>query len=147
MDYLWSPWRYQYVSKSAPPLGCIFCVASSEHRDKEHFIVHRGEHNFVILNRYPYSTGHLMIAPYVHIATLEATPQPAIHEMMQLAREAEIRLREAYRAQGLNLIKSASTAKLKIELTNACTLLAAIGVPAVTMRSTKAITSRRSSVV
>ncbi len=103
MDYLWTPWRYQYVSKSAPPLGCIFCISSSEKRDKEHLIVHRGEHNFVILNRYPYSTGHLMIAPYEHIATLEAASEPAIHEMMRLAREAEIHLREVYRPQGLNL--------------------------------------------
>ena len=103
MDYLWSPWRYQYVSKAAPPAGCIFCLASSGHQDKEHHIVHRGEHNFVILNRYPYSTGHLMIAPYEHIATLEAAPDPTIHEMMQLAREAEILLREVYRPQGLNL--------------------------------------------
>ncbi len=103
MDYLWSPWRYQYVSKSPPPEGCFFCIASSEHRDQEHLIVHRGEHNFVILNRYPYSTGHLMIAPYGHIATLEAASGPTIHEMMQLAREAEIHLREVYRPQGLNL--------------------------------------------
>jgi ATP adenylyltransferase len=103
MDHLWSPWRFQYVTKSGPAAGCIFCVQPSENRDKENHIIHRGEHNFVILNLYPYSTGHLMIAPYEHIATLEAASEPAIHEMIRLARQAEIHLREIYRPQGLNL--------------------------------------------
>jgi ATP adenylyltransferase len=103
MDYLWSPWRYQYVSKSEPAAECIFCVKASEDRDKENHIVHRGALNFVILNLYPYSTGHMMIAPYEHVATLEAAPEPALHEMMQLARRAEVHLREVYRPQGFNL--------------------------------------------
>jgi ATP adenylyltransferase len=103
MDYLWSPWRYQYVSKSGPATGCIFCIKSAEQRDDENFIVYRAERNFVILNIYPYSTGHLMIAPYEHIATLEGASELAVAEMMQLAREAEIHLREIYKPQGLNL--------------------------------------------
>jgi len=70
MDYLWSPWRYQYVSKASHAPGCIFCVKGAEDRDQENHIVHRGAHNFIILNLYPYSTGHLMVAPYEHIATL-----------------------------------------------------------------------------
>jgi ATP adenylyltransferase len=103
MDYLWSPWRYQYVSKSGPASGCIFCVKSSEQRDDENYVVHRAARNFVILNIYPYSTGHLMIAPYEHLATLGAAEEEVAAEMMQLARQAEIHLREIYRPQGLNL--------------------------------------------
>jgi ATP adenylyltransferase len=103
MDYLWSPWRYQYVSKSTPASGCIFCLKGSENRDKENYIVHRGAYNFVILNRYPYTAGHMMIAPYEHIATLEAAPEATLNEMMQLSRLAEIHLRALYNPQGFNL--------------------------------------------
>jgi len=103
MDYLWSPWRYQYVTKSAPLVGCVFCVAWTEERDREHYVVHRAQHNFVMLNLYPYSTGHLLIAPYQHIATLEAAPEPVTQEMMQLVRQSEVHLRAAYRPQGLNI--------------------------------------------
>jgi ATP adenylyltransferase len=103
MDHLWSPWRYQYVSKSGPVAGCIFCSKSSEQRDEENHIIYRGSLNFIILNLYPYSTGHLMIAPYEHLATLEAAPEPLLQEMMQLARLAEIHLREVYRPHGFNL--------------------------------------------
>ena len=103
MDHLWSPWRYQYVSKSGPVAGCIFCIKASEDRDRENYIVHRGSHNFVILNLYPYSSSHLMIAPYEHVPSLEAASTETVAEMMQLARLAEIHLRSVYRPQGFNL--------------------------------------------
>jgi len=103
MDHLWSPWRYQYVSKSVPVAGCIFCVKSSEQRDPENYIVHRGAGGFVILNIYPYSTGHLMIAPYEHIGSLEGLSEPAVTEIMQLTRLAERHLNRIYRPQGLNI--------------------------------------------
>jgi ATP adenylyltransferase len=103
MDHLWSPWRYQYVSKAAPVTGCIFCVKSSENRDRENYIVYRGPRTFVILNIYPYTTGHLMIAPYEHVASLEPAPEPAVEEMMRTARQAEIHLRRIYNPQGFNI--------------------------------------------
>ena len=62
MDRLWSPWRFTYISKAAPSDACIFCAKSAERRDRENFIVFRGERNFVLLNLYPYTNGHLMIA-------------------------------------------------------------------------------------
>ena len=92
MDQLWSPWRYQYVSTPASTSGCIFCVKGSEDRDKENYIVHRGEHSFVILNLYPYSTGHLMVAPYAHVPDLESASEAALNEIMKLARLAQIHL-------------------------------------------------------
>jgi ATP adenylyltransferase len=103
MDHLWSPWRYQYVSKSAPSAGCLFCVKGSEQRDKENYVVHRGPKTFVILNIYPYTTGHLMIAPYEHVASLEPASEPTLDEMMRMARLAEINLRQIYRPQGFNV--------------------------------------------
>jgi ATP adenylyltransferase len=103
MDYLWSPWRYQYVSTAGPADECIFCKKASERKDEENFVVHRGRLNFVILNLYPYTSGHLMIAPYAHVATLEAAGGEALAEMMELTREAERHLREVYRPKGLNV--------------------------------------------
>jgi ATP adenylyltransferase len=102
MDYLWSPWRYQYVSKAQPTDECVFCALAAGD-DAENYIVHRARLNFVVLNRFPYTTGHLMIAPYAHVATLEQAGAEALAEMMELTREAELRLRAVYRPKGLNI--------------------------------------------
>ena len=104
MDRLWSPWRYRYISSGTPPAeGCIFCVKSSESRDEENLIVFRGERNFVLLNLYPYTNGHLMVAPYAHVATLEAADEATLTEMMRLTQASERHLRRLYRAPGMNL--------------------------------------------
>ena len=108
MDHLWSPWRYQYVSSaSGVPAGkdfCLFClVAQGAHEDAKNLVVLRAELCFVLLNRYPYSSGHLMIAPYEHVASLEPTPEATLDEMMRMARLAEIHLRKVYRPQGFNV--------------------------------------------
>jgi Diadenosine tetraphosphate (Ap4A) hydrolase and other HIT family hydrolases len=103
MDHLWSPWRYQYVSKSGPAAGCIFCLKGSQQQDRENHVIHRGPLTFVILNLYPYTTGHLMIAPYEHIASLEPASEATVKEMMQMARLAEIHLRQVYQPQGFNI--------------------------------------------
>ena len=103
MDHLWSPWRYTYVSQASPSDPCIFCEKASEGRDAESYVVHRGRKNFVLLNVYPYTTGHLMIAPYEHVATLEQTSEETLAELMVLTRIAEQRLRAVYHPQGLNI--------------------------------------------
>ena len=103
MDHLWSPWRYQYVNKSGPAAGCIFCAKGSEQRDRENYVLYRGSRNYVILNLYPYSTGHLMVAPYEHLANLAAAPADTVDEMMRIARLAEIHLREVYNPHGFNI--------------------------------------------
>jgi ATP adenylyltransferase len=103
MDHLWSPWRYQYITKTDHSQGCIFCEKSSAQQDRENLILFRGEHNFVLLNLYPYATGHLMIAPYVHVATLEETEDATAAEMIMLARQAQRHLREIYGAPGFNI--------------------------------------------
>jgi ATP adenylyltransferase len=103
MDHLWTPWRYRYVSTFAEAVGCLFCRVSAETDDRKNHILLRAKLNFVMLNRYPYSSGHLMIAPYAHVATLEESDPLALQEMMSLAQRAETVLRSVYRPDGLNL--------------------------------------------
>ena len=103
MDHLWSPWRYAYVSNVTPSDACIFCEKAAQDRDAENYILHRGAKNFVLLNLYPYTTGHLMIAPYEHVATLEDAAADTMAEMMALARLAEKHLRTIYGPRGFNL--------------------------------------------
>jgi ATP adenylyltransferase len=103
MDYLWTPWRYQYITAQGEPGECVFCVAARSTDDRAHLVVHRGTSNFVILNRYPYTSGHVMVVPYLHLANLEELPGETFDELMSLSREAVRRLRQVYRPEGLNL--------------------------------------------
>lgn len=103
MDYLWTPWRYQYISKTADPSECIFCAAAAAQEDSLRLIVHRAKHNFVILNRFPYTNGHMMVVPYQHAPSLEDLPDGTLAEMMLLARTATRHLRALYGPEGLNL--------------------------------------------
>lgn len=103
MDRLWSPWRYRYISGAAPAGECIFCDKPAANDDREHLIVHRGEYNFVLLNLYPYTSGHVMVAPYQHIALLEDAPAPTAAELMYLTQRAQRHLRETYNAPAFNV--------------------------------------------
>ena len=103
MDYLWTPWRYQYVTQSNDAGRCVFCSAAQSVDDAKTLVVARGEHNLVILNRYPYTSGHVMVVPYAHVATLGELSDEALVELIRLARECEKHLRAAYRPDGLNL--------------------------------------------
>ena len=105
MDRLWTPWRYQYISsaQSPSPGGCVLCDKPAANQDEETFIIHRATYNFVILNLFPYSTGHLMVVPYAHIATLEDTPPETAAEFFSLTRHCEALLRRVYRPEGINL--------------------------------------------
>lgn len=103
MDHLWSPWRYRYISQADPSGGCIFCVKAEERKDDSNFVLYRGKLNFAMLNLYPYTSGHLMIAPYEHVATLEQASEETLSEMMLLTRRASHYLREVYRPEGMNI--------------------------------------------
>ena len=103
MDYLWSPWRFQYVSKNPESIDCIFCQKAAEQHDETNWILHRGRHCFALLNLYPYSTGHLMVVPYIHVAALAGVSSEGLAEMMELARRAEQALEQVYHPDGLNL--------------------------------------------
>lgn len=103
MDFLWSPWRYRYVTSGPTGPECIFCARPAEARDAEHFILHRARHNYVLLNLYPYSSGHLMVVPFAHVSTLQECPTETVIEMALLAQRAETVLRRVYRCEGLNI--------------------------------------------
>jgi ATP adenylyltransferase len=103
MDRLWSPWRYRYVSTASPADTCIFCAKPAAGDDRANYIVLRAERNFVVLNLYPYTSGHLMIAPYEHVDTLTGADPEALAEMMRLTVRAEAALREVYRPGGINI--------------------------------------------
>ena len=103
MEYLWTPWRLIYMKEKGGNEGCVFCRAAQGTDDSESLIVYRGEFSFVILNRYPYTSGHLMIAPYEHAARLGEITEAAAQELMILTRRSERLLQETYNPDGLNL--------------------------------------------
>ena len=103
MDYLWSPWRYRYVTGAEPTLGCVFCQKVEENEDEKNLILYRGLNNFVLLNIYPYTSGHLMVAPYRHIAQLAQADDATWSELMMLTRKAEQAIQTAYKPEGINL--------------------------------------------
>jgi ATP adenylyltransferase len=103
MDRLWTPWRYTYVSKAAPSVTCIFCDKANPGDDKANLVIYRARHSFVLLNLFPYNNGHIMVAPYEHVATLEELSEEAAIEMFRLTRRAEGILRRVYRPKGINL--------------------------------------------
>jgi ATP adenylyltransferase len=104
MDYLWTPWRYHYVANAAADKlpDCIFCDAAKRQDDEKTLVVHRAVTSFVILNKYPYTSGHLMIVPYKHIAELAALDAATLTEMMQLAQRCEAAFKSLYKPDGMN---------------------------------------------
>ncbi len=105
MDNLWSPWRYQYVKQAGKGEGCPFCpkVSLKAEQDREHLVLFRGHSNFVLLNLYPYTTGHLLVTPYAHVATLDAVPLETLVEMMDITRRLQAALQAIYKPDGYNL--------------------------------------------
>jgi ATP adenylyltransferase len=101
MDHLWSPWRLAYVTQTAGEPGCVFCDALSG--DEASLVVFRGVRCYVILNKFPYNNGHLMVVPNRHMASLTEAAPEELCELVELARRAEIALKEAYAPHGLNM--------------------------------------------
>ncbi len=103
MDYLWSPWRYQYIKSGGAQRDCIFCEIAGSSDDDGHLVVHRAEKNYVVLNRFPYTSGHAMVIPYAHYATLEEAPAETLAELMSLTQQLEGALRRQYGCDGVNI--------------------------------------------
>lgn len=103
MDYLWTPWRYAYVTAGPKITGCIFCDLPQIGDDVKARIVHRGEHCYIVLNTYPYTPGHVMVVPFAHLDELQKLPGESAHEMMQLSQKMERVLRQLYAPDGINL--------------------------------------------
>lgn len=103
MDYLWTPWRYRYVSEAKNVSGCVFCNAPAANRDEEWLIVQRAVKNYVILNRYPYTAGHVMIVPYAHTADFAGLERETAAEMMLLSQRVQAAIDGVYHPDGFNL--------------------------------------------
>jgi ATP adenylyltransferase len=106
LQRLWSPWRSKYIASGVDSQkeGCVFCtIAADPDNDASHFVLHRGEHAFVLLNLYPYITGHLMIVPYLHTGEFDSVAKEITDEMMDLAKRSQTALRDVYSPSGFNL--------------------------------------------
>jgi ATP adenylyltransferase len=103
MDYLWTPWRYAYVTTAEKVSGCIFCDLPKCGDDAKVHIVHRAHHCYIVLNTYPYTSGHVMIVPFAHLDELQKLPVAAANEMMELAQKMEKVLRVLYSPDGINM--------------------------------------------
>lgn len=103
MDYLWTPWRYRYIADAARDTGCIFCDAVAANDDVKSQIVFRGDTCFVILNRFPYTSGHVMVVPYAHVADLAAADPEMLSEMMRISQRVQVALQQTYHPDGFNL--------------------------------------------
>jgi ATP adenylyltransferase len=102
VERLWSPWRLKYVTSTGEPCACVFCEALTN-PDAAKLVLHRGRTAFVILNLFPYNSGHLMVVPNRHIAALSAATPDELNELMDLTRLSEQALSEVYKPQGLNV--------------------------------------------
>ena len=102
MRRIWAPWRIEYI-RSEKPKECIFCQKLKEDRDPENYILFRGDKNFIMLNLYPYNPGHLMVAPYRHIADLDGLTDEEMLEHYKLVRKGARALAAAYSPQGFNI--------------------------------------------
>ena len=102
---IWAPWRLVYVKDASKDIEeeCIFCAKPAEDEDEANLIVHRGERCFVILNKFPYTNGHLMVAPYEHVAALQELDAKTIAEMMGLAQRGIEALESSYSPHGYNV--------------------------------------------
>jgi ATP adenylyltransferase len=103
MNHLWSPWRMEYIENHNKEEGCVFCNAQAKEDSAENLIAHRGDRAYVILNRFPYTSGHLMVIPFVHVSTLEELDAPTRAEMIELTSSCTTGLRNIYKAQGFNV--------------------------------------------
>jgi ATP adenylyltransferase len=103
MDHLWSPWRYKYVASADKTDECVFCRINREQKDAENFVVHRARLNFIVLNLFPYTSGHLMIVPYEHKASLVDFDTETTTEMLELAKRSQLALEAEYHPDGFNI--------------------------------------------
>jgi ATP adenylyltransferase len=106
LDRLWSPWRSEYIASAgdADATVCLFCKLRDEpDNDETNFVLHRASHNFVVLNRYPYTSGHLLIVPYEHVGELDMAAKMTTDELMELTKQCQTALRDVYLPDGFNV--------------------------------------------
>ena len=103
MKQLWAPWRLEYIEAADEDTGCVFCRAAAADDDEAALVVHRGEHAFVLLNKFPYVSGHLMVAPYRHLGDFAGLTDEEVLEVHRLGERGMAALAETYAPQGYNV--------------------------------------------
>lgn len=103
MERIWAPWRMTYITNAAPDDGCIFCRAWAADEDRERLVLLRQEHALIMLNRYPYTCGHLMVAPLRHTAEMDDLSDAELLDLMHGVRRACALLRDVTNPQGFNI--------------------------------------------
>lgn len=103
MERLWAPWRLEYVQNADKQDGCVFCAAAASSDDEGQLVVHRGERAFVMLNKFPYSSGHLLVAPYRHGLNFGELDDEEILEIHRLGTQGLEALAATYAPEGYNL--------------------------------------------
>ncbi len=103
MRRLWAPWRMAWIGASQAPAGCVFCNARDGGDDRASFVLERGEHAFLILNLYPYASGHLMAVVNRHLAVLTEARPAELADLMRLAQRGVAALGAEYRPDGFNV--------------------------------------------
>jgi ATP adenylyltransferase len=102
MKQLWAPWRIEYIL-SPKPDACVFCLPPHNREDAQRLVLYRGQHSFVIMNKFPYNCGHLMATPYRHAMNLQELTEEESSELMKLLRQCSMILQECFHCQGQNL--------------------------------------------
>lgn len=103
MKRLWASWRMKYISSADKQPGCAFCEALKKEDSAENLIVHRGKNSLIILNKYPYTSGHLMVAPLAHVANIEELDAETGNEIFQLITHSTTTLKMVYQPEGFNI--------------------------------------------
>ncbi len=103
MEQLWAPWRMAYINAGDQAEGCIFCHHPAQGRDEDYYILHRSQHCFVMLNIYPYNNGHLMIAPYQHVPSIEELDLATLGDIMTTAQLCLRAFHAAMQPHGFNM--------------------------------------------
>ena len=102
MKQLWAPWRIEYILGPKPD-ACVFCLPDSTEEDEERLVLHRGGHAFVIMNRYPYNNGHIMVCPFRHVSELTELSREETHEVMDLVQLCSGILKQHFNCEGINV--------------------------------------------
>ena len=103
MERLWTPWRMSYIGGGSQPDGCIFCLKPAEQRDEENLILYRGEHAYVLLNLYPYNSGHALVVPYLHTGDFAGLPPAVGADVLALTQRTVAALTAEYQPMGFNI--------------------------------------------
>jgi ATP adenylyltransferase len=103
MEHIWTPWRYTYITNVDSTPGCVFCNLLAHGDDRTNLILFRGKYNFIVLNLYPYTSGHVMVIPFQHEASLAGLDADTTTEMMELTKKLQTIIQDEYKPNGFNI--------------------------------------------